>query len=527
MSRPEKQPPTRPLLVEIFSEMAVLAVIEFVLITLVLSFLIGRQRYSEHLLRAEQVGHSIAAAIASGEGSEAEFGRLAAGLATQKYEAGGLQVVVYRPGHQLRVLAGFEDRQVSDRMQRLLKQAHAAREAIQFGSMEPRSLFGDPPWLWSAVPMSLNPNQPPRGAVLVGVPTRPLWSSIAGEWLLGFYVSILLITLLGLGAYRVKKLVIEPLNELVLASREVADGERSYELSEPRAREMKELGAHFAEMTAQLFERERELHERLEQLEMAQRELIQSEKLATVGRLASGVAHEVGNPLSAVSGYLELLEDPSLDPEVRLDLTARAARELDRAGDIVRGLLDLSKPRDFNPVDLELQALLEGIIGLVKGRKIFHTISIKHESSAPVRVRADPGMIEQVLINLLLNAADAMGGEGEIEVEAQVAEVPREVVLVPGEDGAPSALRRGEEAARIRVRDSGPGIPPEVANHLFEPFFTTKEPGRGTGLGLSVSSQMLARHGGVLRLADAGGSGKGGACFELWLPLGGGGNGNT
>ena len=108
-----------------------------------------------------------------------------------------------------------------------------------------------------------------------------------------------------------------------------------------------------------------------------------------------------------------------------------------------------------------------------------------------------------------------MGGEGQIRVEVARERVPEEVLLIPGEG---SSLRRGEEAVRIAVSDSGPGIAAEAAAHLFEPFFTTKEPGRGTGLGLSVSSQMLIRHGGILRLASAGGPGAGGATFEIWLP---------
>ena len=520
-ARPEKNG-TRPLLVEIFLEMAVLGAIEFVLITLVLSFLIGRQRFSEHQLRAEQVAHAVGAAVASGGKSEHEYARLAAGLATQSPSGGGkgLRVAVYQAGRPLQLLAGFKNEdEVNGPMRRLLKQAHVAREVQRPGTLEPRPLFnfGTPPWVWAVVPLGLNPNVPPQGAVLVGVPTTPLWDSIAGQWLLAIYVAVLLTTLLGLGAYRVRKLVIEPLEELVAASRSVTEGEREYELTEPGTSEMKALEGHFEEMTSQLFEREEQLQERLNQLELAQNELIQSEKLATVGKLASGVAHEVGNPLSAVAGYLELLDDPTLDPETRKDLVARATREIERAGDIVRGLLDLSKPRDFRPVELELQALIEGIVSLVKGRKIFHNISVQHDSSQPVRVMADPGLIEQVLVNLFLNAADAMGGEGEIHVGAARERVPAEVLVIPGEG---ASLRRGEEAVRITVRDNGPGVPAQAAPHLFEPFFTTKEPGRGTGLGLSVSSQMLARHGGVLRLADAGGAGKGGASFEIWLPVG-------
>ncbi|MCB0220403.1 MAG: HAMP domain-containing protein [Chrysiogenetes bacterium] len=516
----ENSQKTRPLLLEIFLEMAVLGAIEFVLITLVLSFLIGRQRFGEHQLRAEQVAHAVGAAVASGGKTEREYARLAAGLTTQTpgYGGKGLRVVVYHPGRGLQLLAGFKsEEEVNDRMRQLLKEAHLARQTLRPGSLEPRPVFGfdEPPWVWAAVPMGLNPNTPPQGAVLVGVPTTPLWDSIAGQWLLAAYVAILLVTLLWLGADRVRKLVIEPLKELVAASRSVTEGERHYELTEPKTSEMLELEGHFEEMTTQLFEREQQLEARLAQLELAQNELIQSEKLATVGKLASGVAHEVGNPLSAVSGYLELLEDPTLDPETRKDLAARAAREIERAGDIVRGLLDLSKPRDFKPVDLELQALIEGIVSLVKGRKIFHNISIEHDSSRPVRVLADPGLIEQVLVNLFLNAADAMGGEGQIRVEVARERVPEEVLLIPGEG---SSLRRGEEAVRIAVSDSGPGIAAEAAAHLFEPFFTTKEPGRGTGLGLSVSSQMLIRHGGILRLASAGGPGAGGATFEIWLP---------
>ncbi|HTN53484.1 MAG TPA: ATP-binding protein [Anaeromyxobacter sp.] len=228
----------------------------------------------------------------------------------------------------------------------------------------------------------------------------------------------------------------------------------------------------------------------------AQESLVRSEKLATVGRLAAGIAHEVGNPLGAICGYAELARGRALAgaPAAELaDLLARISAEGQRIDRILRDLLDFARPAApaLGPVAVASALDVAARLARVQARARGLEVQAELASGLPP-VWADAHRLEQVFLNLLLNAADAMGGQGTVWITAR------------GE---------GDEVV-VRVADAGPGIPAEHLGRVFDPFFTTKPPGEGTGLGLSVCHGILESFGGGI---TAGNAPDGGAVLTLRL----------
>ncbi|MFT3842509.1 MAG: ATP-binding protein [Myxococcaceae bacterium] len=230
-----------------------------------------------------------------------------------------------------------------------------------------------------------------------------------------------------------------------------------------------------------------ELEDANKALLRAQTELVAADRLATVGKLAAGVAHEVGNPLSGILGYLSVARGKAT-PEQK-DLLDRIEAEVQRIDRIVRSLLDLGRPSRGKPAPMELLPVVEACAQLLKKGEL-EKMQLKVSVEKGLWVVAEAGPLSQVLINLLINASQAMGGTGELEVKAET------------HDGR----------VRLSVLDRGPGVPPEAAKRLFEPFFTTKAAGKGTGLGLAVSRHLLEQMGGTLKFRNREG---GGAAFEI------------
>lgn len=244
---------------------------------------------------------------------------------------------------------------------------------------------------------------------------------------------------------------------------------------------------------------EREMNERrLEELTRSnetlvrlQAELVAADRLATVGKLASGVAHEVGNPLSGILGYLSVLRMRAKDNAEVQDLLTRVEAEVQRIDSIVRSLLELGRPSRGKAQPVDVRPVIDSCVRLLGAGREFQNVRVKVEGPGALWLRAEPGPLSQVLVNLLINGAQAMSGRGELTI----------------------AL---EEGGRIVVDDSGPGIPAEVRARLFAPFFTTKPAGQGTGLGLAVSRHLLAQFEGTLELAD---KPTPGARFVITLPV--------
>jgi two-component system, NtrC family, sensor kinase len=252
--------------------------------------------------------------------------------------------------------------------------------------------------------------------------------------------------------------------------------------------------------TEELTSRNRELQHVNMKLYETQKRLGQAERLALVGQLTATFAHEIGSPLSAISTHLQiLLEDPQLDPKVRnrLHLTNN---QIDRVCSIVESLL-MSTHRSTRRVTVELEEMVYKVFYLLEPTMESRQIAFSFRGSdGPFLVEGDPDQLQQLFLNLFNNSLDAIQGAGSLSVEIR-REAPPE--------------KNGEAYFHIDVRDSGIGISASRLDHIFEPFFTTKEFGKGSGLGLAVSKEIVRHHEGQISVVSSLGRG---TCFTICLP---------
>lgn len=299
-------------------------------------------------------------------------------------------------------------------------------------------------------------------------------------------------------------LIVRPVDALTRASDRVARGHLDVVVPEEGAFEVAELAASFNSMATQLKadrraleDKVRELTETAQNLASAQGHLVRSEQLASVGRLSAGLAHEIGNPLAAILGLLELLRGGDLDARETEEFLARIEAETQRIHRIIRDLLDFArtgKDEEEGPQRADPKKAVEDAVALLRPGKGLRGARIETSLARVPDVRASEARLVQLALNLLMNAVDAVNGKGLVDV-----------VLV----------QEGDHVV-LTVTDDGPGIAPEVRAHLFEPFVTTKPAGQGTGLGLAVCHTIVERSAGTITV----GPGKdGGARFEVRLPV--------
>jgi signal transduction histidine kinase len=235
---------------------------------------------------------------------------------------------------------------------------------------------------------------------------------------------------------------------------------------------------------------EREQQERMRALE---RHLARNQRLASVGRLAAGLAHEINNPLEGMANYLEMLEEDleSGDQEAAREQASRIRQGLDRATGVMRRVLQFSQPRGEPRESVDVGAVLAETVVFARDLKAFDGVSLEMApANGPLAVQGDSAGLGQLFLNLVLNAAQVQEGGGSVEVEA----------------------RAEADGVMVRVLDRGPGVPPEIRDRLFEPFFSARG---STGLGLSVCHGIVRDHGGTLEARAREG---GGSVFEVWLP---------
>lgn len=345
------------------------------------------------------------------------------------------------------------------------------------------------------------------------------------------------------GRYLMQRRVLAPLENVIQSVESIAEG--NYHLELPPAdtvevarlseavRSMSDrLSAHQEQLSANI----RSLEETNRQLTDARNELIRSANMAAAGRLSAGIAHEVGNPLGAIMGYLGLLKR-HVDPE-RLRLVESAESEAHRIDRIVRGLLDFARPRDTKPLPIDVNEVARMTLDLFRDQGKLSGIDVEAAFAEELPpVNGDPYQLQQVLVNLMLNAADAMEGTQSPRMELTTTRHsfrPRRTFPARREDDPPELdyshrrrfhqmpritrddpFRAGAPIVEIMLSDNGPGIPDELRDQIFEPFVTTKEPGKGTGLGLALSARIVDAMGGTITAdrADIGG-----ARFTILLP---------
>jgi len=236
------------------------------------------------------------------------------------------------------------------------------------------------------------------------------------------------------------------------------------------------------------------------ELRMHQRQLVQSEKLASLGTLLSGVAHELNNPLSNVSSSAQILAEDldELDEDFKKDLITQILEQSDRARDIVRTLLEFSRKSEFAWQELSLKTLVEKTITLIRGQAPSN-VEISLDIPDDLKITADKQRMQQVFINLIKNAIDVIGENGKIWISC------REII----------SKGKGRREVEILIEDNGPGIPAEIRDKIFDPFFTTKDVGHGSGLGLFIVHDIVEMHGGTIRVETRTGQG---TTFIIWIP---------
>jgi hypothetical protein len=363
----------------------------------------------------------------------------------------------------------------------------------------------------------------------------------------GFMVALVMADLLvvGLfGSWILRNRLVRPVQRMEEDVARIAAGEAEHRLGPMPAEELERIRVGVNAMADRLVHDQERLAENVASLDRTNLELLeardqvlQAARLATAGTLSAGIAHEVGNPLGAIVAYVDVakrrLDKGTLDAEI-LDAIRGEAKRIDR---IIRTLLDYARPAT-SPDEAEpvpVNATLERVRDFLGHQGRLSGVELVWEVPETLpRVRVHPQALEQVLVNLLLNAADAVAStEGpRIGVRAGV-ERGRAAALPPRREGDPEGVDYGHRrrigggraagdplvsAARvvvIQVWDNGPGVTEEARGRIFDPFFTTKEPGKGTGLGLSISAGLAEGMGGRLELVD---SPEGGAKMVLRLP---------
>jgi len=342
--------------------------------------------------------------------------------------------------------------------------------------------------------------------------------------LIGFIVITTCLIVLA-GVILLSQTVIKPLHDLIEAHVEFAAGKMDRRVKIEGANEVAQLAGAFNTMAERIQTNQRQLLENLSQIQQVNRdlertrvELLYSEKLAGVGQLAQGVAHEIGNPLSAVLGYLELTKRDSNMSEKTLDYIERSEREIARINVIIRELLDYSRPSAPDRKPLDVDEVISSLLTLVTGQKRFGGLTFRRNVQAHLPpVFADRSQLVQVLVNLAFNAADATSSGGTLEVGAALRkwEIPvEENTYTIGDLNDP--ILPGTEVVQIWVADSGIGITKENITKIFDPFFTTKEPGTGTGLGLAICARIIEGFGGRLTVQSSEGKG---SIFTITFPL--------
>jgi two-component system, NtrC family, sensor kinase len=313
---------------------------------------------------------------------------------------------------------------------------------------------------------------------------------------------LILITVAGMAlavllGYILANKIMNPVHQLIKASQQVSEGNLKPEIGPiSKDEEMSVLQSTFRDMIESLKERDR--RRRAE----AENRLIQSEKQASVGRLAAGVAHEINNPLTGVLTYTHmLLRRKDLEDEIRSDLQT-IAESTERVRKIVKGLLDFSRQTKLDQEPTDVNMLIRSVISPMENQALVKGVSIKFDPGENLpTVTLDRNQFQSVLINFIINALDATEPGGNINIYTAT---------------GLSASDTGHKGVEITIADTGSGIPPEDLDKLFDPFFTTKEVGQGTGLGLSVSYGIVQRHRGTIRVQSELGKG---STFFIWIPI--------
>lgn len=327
----------------------------------------------------------------------------------------------------------------------------------------------------------------------------PIYSRYEQDiWIALFYLLANVTIISSLGYFRMERILFRPLDRLVQKADNYRPDQHSlFMASDDASGAFRKLSTSFNVLLDRIERDNRKLRQSVSELEEVNRQLqekndlvVRSEKLASVGRLSAGLAHEIGNPLSIIQGYIELLRRSDLDLNEKRQFADKAQQELDRIKRLIRQLLDFSGASLAAVEKISVNAVLDEVIGFVSLEKSFACCTIVKEFFAENdTILADKDALRQVFINCFLNAVDAM---------AEIKDKTKEIVVATCNEES----RAMDQMLVISIKDNGPGIEEKHLQYIFDPFYTTKEVGRGTGLGLFVCHTIMEKLGGCITLRN-------------------------
>jgi two-component system, NtrC family, sensor kinase len=391
------------------------------------------------------------------------------------------------------------------------------QQAISTGVSNSKTISGaqdfpfiGPKLLITAIPFQRHGMRGGIGAVST---LQPIYDKISqGRQLTSLYIFINAIILTTIGLFRLIQIVVRPIEQIVKLTDAYQSVEDSLFFFDKAGNEFGQLSLALNKMLRRIDNDRQKLRDTVNSLEKAnqqlrttQQKMVQTEKMAAIGRLAAGLAHEIGNPIGIIQGYLELLAQSDLPEEDQKQFSSRSMQELKRINRLIHQLLNFSRARTGNFDSTRIHPLLTELIDMLQAQKELAGFEFQLSLDAEYdQVKADSESLHQVFLNCLLNAIDAIK---ECDDRRQ-GTVCLSTVNTTNENGKPFI--------QITITDNGAGIKETDKDSLFDPFFTTKEPGKGTGLGLSVSYALVESAGGQMQIT---GKEDQGAAVVILLPL--------
>ena len=380
--------------------------------------------------------------------------------------------------------------------------------SILFWNLNPRMVIATP----------LTKNGTTLGGVGIEFPLDRVYHTLRrSQQFLFFYIFINLVILTFVGIQRISKPYLQPLARLAKRAADYKEDDDLFFSVRKEDNELSSLSKALNSMLKRISADKEKLRSTVLSLEranlelkQAQREIIRAEKLASVGRLSAGIAHEIGNPIGIVMGYLELLRQSDISEDERDEYIQRTQDEIERINNIIRQLLEIARPSDAGRITVSVHDIMQDTADVLHVQPLMSNIDLSLDLQAEKdTVLADPNQLRQGFLNLIINAADAISSDEQIADGSLI-------LSTAVEQNGSQDSQHSADYLRIMFADNGPGIAEENISNIFDPFFTTKDPGRGTGLGLSVSFMIVESLGGKITGSSEVGKG---TTMEISLPL--------
>jgi signal transduction histidine kinase len=398
-----------------------------------------------------------------------------------------------------------------------------ARSAMQ--SQAPATHFFGTTWgvFWKhhrdlIISKPLQQNERIVGGISIVLPLEGIYATLRrSQKMLFVYLFVNTIILTFIGIYRLSKVYFLPLARLARRAEDYQEDDDMLFSVRKEDNELHKLSGSLNSMLRRISADKEKLRSTVNSLEIAnlelkkaQEEIIRAEKLASVGRLSAGIAHEIGNPIGIVMGYLELLKQKDTPDSEKEEYIQRTEDEIERINTIIRQLLEISRPSKAGLKAVSVHDLIDDIAQVLNVQPLMSNIALECILEARNdTVMADANQLRQVFLNLIINAADAVSSAGN-------ADKGKLVIKSEQVDEKQEQSDEQKQLLKITFMDNGPGISEENIGNIFDPFYTTKEPGKGTGLGLSVSFMIVQGFGGEMTVHSDKGKG---TSLTILLPV--------